>query len=78
MACCRSKAFNSATLALRRLVTVVNDPADRRRRAVTLTSRGRDITDEALKVAAEITTATLSPLAHDEQLQLARLLKRIA
>lgn len=65
-------------LSLRRLVTVVNDPTDRRRRAVELTSRGREITEEALKVASEITAATLAPLSPEEQLQLARLLKRIA
>jgi DNA-binding MarR family transcriptional regulator len=65
-------------LGLRRLVTVVNDQADRRRRAVALTARGRELTAEALKVASEITAATLSPLSLDEQLQLARLLSRIA
>jgi DNA-binding MarR family transcriptional regulator len=65
-------------LSLRRLVTVVNDQADRRRRAVALTARGRELTAEALKVASEITAATLSPLSLDEQLQLARLLSRIA
>src|SRR3954449_11252003 len=46
-------------LSLRHLVTVVNDPLDRRRRAVTLTPRGREITADALKVASEITAATL-------------------
>jgi DNA-binding MarR family transcriptional regulator len=65
-------------LSLRHLVTVVNDPNDRRRRAVALTSHGRETAEKAQKVAAEITTATLSPLSHEEQLQLARLLKRIA
>jgi DNA-binding MarR family transcriptional regulator len=56
----------------------VNDPVDRRRRAVTLTARGRELTADALKVACEITAATLSPLSAEEQLQLARLLNRIA
>ncbi len=65
-------------LCLRRLVTVVNDPHDRRRRAVALTARGREVTEEAVKFATEITAATLSPLSHEEQLQLARLLNRIA
>jgi len=65
-------------LSLRRLVTVVNDQVDRRRRAVALTTRGRELTAEALKVASEITAATLSPLSLDEQMQLARLLNRIA
>lgn len=64
-------------LSLRRLVTVLNDPHDRRRRAVALTTRGREVTDAAIKIAAEITAATLSPLSPDEQLQLARLLNRI-
>lgn len=65
-------------LSLRRLVTVVNDPTDRRRRAVALTARGREIAEEAQKVAAEITAATLSPLSEDEQMQLSRLLRRIS
>ena len=52
-------------LSLRRLVTVVNDTTDRRRRAVALTTRGREIAEKALKEAAEISTATLSPLSRD-------------
>jgi DNA-binding MarR family transcriptional regulator len=65
-------------LCLRHLVTIVNDPLDRRRRAVALTPRGREIAEKSLKEAGEITAATLSPLSREEQLQLRRLLKRIA
>jgi DNA-binding MarR family transcriptional regulator len=64
-------------LSLRRLVTVVNDASDRRRRAVALAPRGREVTAEALKVAAEITAATLSRLSSEEQTQLRHLLKRM-
>src|SRR5665213_3114337 len=45
-------------LGVRGFVTAQNDPKDRRRRAVTLTERGRDATKAAQVVAAEITTAT--------------------
>jgi len=48
-------------LAARGFLTAVSDPQDRRRRAVTLTERGRPVTEKAMLVAAEITTATLAP-----------------
>ena len=48
-------------LHLRGFVTALNDPKDRRRRAVTLTDHGRQVTESAMLVAAEITTATLAP-----------------
>ena len=47
-------------LSARGFVTALNDPKDRRRRAVALTERGREVTEAAMKVAAEITAATLS------------------
>jgi DNA-binding MarR family transcriptional regulator len=50
-------------LAARGFLAAVADPKDRRRRAVTLTERGRAVTEKAMLVAAEITTATLAPLA---------------
>ena len=54
-------------LHLRGFVTALNDPKDRRRRAVALTDRGRQVTEAAMLVAAEITAATLAPLTADEQ-----------
>lgn len=64
-------------LSARGFVTALNDPNDRRRRAVTLTERGREVTEEAMKVAAEITAATLAPLTTDEQRLVVRLLKKL-
>jgi DNA-binding MarR family transcriptional regulator len=65
-------------LSLRGFVTALNDPKDRRRRAVALTERGREVTETALRVAGEITAATLAPLTPDEQRLVARLLKKLA
>ena len=64
-------------LALRGFVSALNDPKDRRRRAVALTDRGREATEAAIKVAAEITAATLTPLTPEEQRTIARLLKKL-
>ena len=64
-------------LRLRGFVTILDDPNDRRRRAVMLTERGRNVTEAAMKVAAEITAATLTPLTADEQRVVARLLKKL-
>jgi DNA-binding MarR family transcriptional regulator len=64
-------------LSKRRLVTVVADVHDRRRHAVTLTSRGRELIAAALKVAQEITVETLGPLSPEEQIVLHRLLNRL-
>jgi DNA-binding MarR family transcriptional regulator len=64
-------------LHLRGFVTALNDPKDRRRRAVALTDRGRQVTEEAMLVAAEITAATLTPLAADEQRLIAKLLRKL-
>jgi len=65
-------------LSLRGFVTALSDPTDRRRRAVALTDRGRETTEAAMKVAAEITAATLTPLTPDDQRLVARLLKKLA
>ena len=54
-------------LNVRGFVTALNDPKDRRRRAVALTERGRQVTAAAQLVAAEITAATLAPLSEDER-----------
>jgi DNA-binding MarR family transcriptional regulator len=64
-------------LNVRGFVTALADPKDRRRRAVTLTERGRDVTEQAMKVAAEITAATLAPLSAEEQRAVVGLLKRL-
>jgi DNA-binding MarR family transcriptional regulator len=65
-------------LALRGFVTAVADPTDRRRRAVTLTDRGRAVTRDAQRVAADITAATLAPLSEDERRTVTRLLRKLA
>src|SRR3972149_5301491 len=49
-------------LGVRGFVTALNDPKDRRRRAVALTDKGRQVTEAAMKVAAKITAETLEPL----------------
>src|SRR6476619_763041 len=54
-------------LHLRGFLTALSDPKDRRRRAVTLTERGRQVTEAAMLVAAEITAATLGPLSAEER-----------
>jgi MarR family transcriptional regulator, lower aerobic nicotinate degradation pathway regulator len=52
-------------LHLRGFVTALSDPNDRRRRPMALTERGRQVTEAAMLVAAEITAATLTPLTAD-------------
>ena len=65
-------------LGARGFVTALNDPKDRRRRAVALTDRGRQVTQAAQLVAAEITAATLAALTEEEQRLVTRLLKKLA
>jgi MarR family transcriptional regulator, lower aerobic nicotinate degradation pathway regulator len=64
-------------LQARSFVTALNDQKDRRRRAVALTDRGRQATETAMKVAAEITAATLMPLTVEEQRTVAKLLRKL-
>jgi MarR family transcriptional regulator, lower aerobic nicotinate degradation pathway regulator len=64
-------------LAVRGFLTALNDPNDRRRRAVALTERGRQVTEAAMQVAAVITAATLKPLSADEQRMVTMLLKKL-
>jgi len=64
-------------LCARGFVSALNDPKDRRRRAVALTVRGRSVTEAAMGVAAEITAATLAPLTADEQRAVVKLLRRL-
>jgi DNA-binding MarR family transcriptional regulator len=64
-------------LHLRGFVTALNDPNDRRHRAVALTDRGRHLTEVAVRVAADIAAATLAPLTAEEQRQIAKLLRKL-
>jgi MarR family transcriptional regulator, lower aerobic nicotinate degradation pathway regulator len=64
-------------LVARGFVTALADPADRRRRAVDLTERGRAVTRAAMKIAGEITTATLAPLSDDERRSVTLLVKKL-
>src|SRR5215510_15757294 len=64
-------------LHTRGFVTALNDPNDRRRRAVALTERGRQVTEEATQVAADITATTLAPLTAEEQRQIVKLLRKL-
>src|SRR5581483_6623360 len=54
-------------LEARGFVAICDDPHDKRRRALTLTERGRSVTEAAIKIAAEITAETLAPLSAEEQ-----------
>src|SRR5450631_2430682 len=65
-------------LGARGFLTALADPNDRRRRALALTERGRQVTQAAQLVAAEITAATLAALTEEEQRLVTRLLKRLA
>lgn len=65
-------------LGLRGLITALSDQKDRRRREVALTERGREVTQAAQSVAAEITKATLAPLTSDERRTVIRLLKKLS
>jgi DNA-binding MarR family transcriptional regulator len=64
-------------LAVRGLVTALSDRTDRRRLAVALTARGKAVTEQAIRAAAEATAETLAPLTADEQRAVARLLKKL-
>jgi DNA-binding MarR family transcriptional regulator len=65
-------------LGIRGFVTALADPKDRRRRAVALTERGREVTIAAIGVAAEITAATLAPLTEPERRVVCELLKKLS
>ena len=64
-------------LTARGFVATTNDTIDRRRLAVTLTDSGRAVIEAAIKVAVEITAATLAPLSPEEQLAIVKLLKKL-
>lgn len=61
----------------RGFVTALADPKDRRRRAVALTERGREVTEAARQAAIRITADTLAPLTAEEQHEIVRLLKKL-
>ncbi len=65
-------------LGLRGFITALSDQKDRRRREVALTERGREVTQAARLVAAEITKETLAPLTADERRVAARLMKKLS
>src|SRR5674536_153516 len=52
-------------LGARGFLTALNDPNDRRRRALALTDRGRQVTEPAMLVAAEITATTFAAFSGD-------------
>src|SRR6185437_11333857 len=64
-------------LVLRGFLTAMSDATDRRRRAVTLTARGRQVIEAAMVTAAEITTETLAPLTAEERHVVVKLLKKL-
>lgn len=80
----RLVAFDQATikgivdrLQSRGIVALCPDPSDKRRRAVTLTSKGETLAKSAIKRAKEITKKTVSPLSTSEQQNLILLLKKL-
>jgi DNA-binding MarR family transcriptional regulator len=64
-------------LQLRGLVATCDDPSDKRRRAVTLTDKGRRTTEAATLVATKITRKTLAPLSGEEQKAALKLLRKL-
>jgi len=64
-------------LQLRGLVATCDDPSDKRRRAVTLTDKGRRATEAATSVASKITKKTLAPLTGEEQKAVLKLLRKL-
>ena len=65
-------------LRKRGFITSQPDPSDGRQRVTALTAKGRQIADQAVKTAKQITIDTLSPLNATERKQLSRLLKKIS
>jgi DNA-binding MarR family transcriptional regulator len=65
-------------LQRRDFVVIVGDPRDRRRHAVALTEIGRKATEAAMRVATEITAATLVPLTPEERRTFTRLLLKLS
>lgn len=77
-------AFDQATikgivnrLEARGLVELAPDPSDKRRRAISLTVKGRKLAIRAVEKASEITRLTILPLSAAEQNTLIKLLKKL-
>jgi DNA-binding MarR family transcriptional regulator len=64
-------------LRIRKLVTVEDNPKDRRRSMIALTRTGHRVAEEAVAVAHQITAETLVPLKRAEQRQVVRLLQKL-
>ncbi len=65
-------------LRQRGLIDSCADPTDRRRRAIALTERGREVADQAVAAVAAISARTFAPLTAAERRQLTRMLQKIA
>ncbi len=65
-------------LQARGFVSTCSDPNDRRRRAVELTEKGRQVTQEAVVMAGKITAATLEPLTPEERRVMREMLGKLA
>ena len=64
-------------LRMRKLVTVQENPKDRRRSMIALTRAGSRVAEKAVGVAHRITAETLTPLRRAEQRQIVRLLQKM-
>lgn len=64
-------------LEARGLVELCADPSDKRRRAVTLTTKGAKLAERAVEKAKDITHRTMMPLSPAEQQTFVRLLKKL-
>lgn len=64
-------------LSGRGFVMTADDPLDKRRRAVALTERGHAVADAAVRVALEISEATLQPLNPAERMQAIAMLRKL-
>ncbi|MCJ8144584.1 MarR family winged helix-turn-helix transcriptional regulator [Ancylobacter sp. A5.8] len=64
-------------LSGRGFVITADDPNDRRRRAVGLTTRGHSVADAAIEVARDISEATLEKLSPREKKQVVDLLRKL-
>ncbi len=64
-------------LRIRKMVTVQDNPKDRRRSMIALSKNGRRVAEEAIAVAHQITSETLGPLNKAEKRQVVRLLQKM-
>lgn len=65
-------------LGKKKLISSRTDPSDRRRRLISLTAKGRRITNDAVSLATQVSAETLMPLSTSEANTLVRLLKKIS